>query len=306
MLWALFGIALVFGRVAESRIVGAFVVPHGGSALDPESFAARDPAARENARALHNCAAAAGLDIAALKPDIIYLSSPHGIAHRVDVSLYANDKAEGFAPTDDERVKVSIGPIDLAPDVAASLAQYLGNRGHNVSTITAYSAAEAAPLRWGEVVPLWFARPALAAGAKVVVATQPTRRIDDTAAMVPEMLSLGASLHRALDSLEQRVVVVVSCDLAHTHDPSGPYGYSDAAAPFDDAVARWAREGDRAALVADARAYVNKALSCGYLGLVTLQGAVDEAEHGQWKSAVCAVSHPEYYGMMVATFVRSA
>ena len=33
--------------------------------------------------------------------------------------------------------------------------------------------------------------------------------------------------------MTERVVVVISADLAHTHLSSGPYGYSNASEPFD-------------------------------------------------------------------------
>ena len=33
--------------------------------------------------------------------------------------------------------------------------------------------------------------------------------------------------------MQERVVVVISADLAHTHLSSGPYGYSNASEPFD-------------------------------------------------------------------------
>ena len=44
----------------------------------------------------------------------------------------------------------------------------------------------------------------------------------------------GSSLHTILESMSEKVVVVVSADLAHTHDASGPYGYSNSSQPFDD------------------------------------------------------------------------
>lgn len=44
---------------------------------------------------------------------------------------------------------------------------------------------------------------------------------------------LGDHLFVIMDQLQQRVVVIVSGDLAHTHNPNGPYGYSNASEPFD-------------------------------------------------------------------------
>lgn len=44
---------------------------------------------------------------------------------------------------------------------------------------------------------------------------------------------LGAQLYKSLEAREERVVVIVSADLAHTHSTDGPYGYSNASEPFD-------------------------------------------------------------------------
>lgn len=43
----------------------------------------------------------------------------------------------------------------------------------------------------------------------------------------------GAELFSILEPLKERVAIVVSADMAHTHLASGPYGYSNASEPFD-------------------------------------------------------------------------
>ena len=40
-------------------------------------------------------------------------------------------------------------------------------------------------------------------------------------------------LHYIQTEMDERVAVVISADLAHTHLKSGPYGYSNASEPFD-------------------------------------------------------------------------
>ncbi len=52
---------------------------------------------------------------------------------------------------------------------------------------------------------------------------------------IPYMIyCIGTSLLTVLESSDLRVVVAISADLAHTHDPNGPYGYSNASQPYDD------------------------------------------------------------------------
>ena len=43
----------------------------------------------------------------------------------------------------------------------------------------------------------------------------------------------GSKLFAILNNASERVVVIISADLAHTHQSSGPYGYSNASEPFD-------------------------------------------------------------------------
>ena len=45
--------------------------------------------------------------------------------------------------------------------------------------------------------------------------------------------STGSRLWDVLSSLDKRIVVIISADLAHTHDKDGPCGFSTAAEPFD-------------------------------------------------------------------------
>lgn len=158
---------------------------------------------------------------------------------------------------------------------------------------------------------------------KLVVLGVPLRRYNHSTEMVPELLRLGADLADIFERSSKRVLWVVSADLAHTHLASGPYGYCVCAQPFDDAVNEWVRNFDglpqsaeKAAhhLLVDARREQKAgALSCGFTGLVMLQGGLgwlssgageERGEEALWRGEVLAEFHPTYYGMMVAKFAR--
>ena len=47
------------------------------------------------------------------------------------------------------------------------------------------------------------------------------------------MTPIGAELFSILEPLKEKVAIVISADMAHTHLTSGPYGYSNASEPFD-------------------------------------------------------------------------
>ncbi|XP_038073874.1 uncharacterized protein LOC119741974 [Patiria miniata] len=301
-------ISIAFNKslaMSSGEIVGAFVLPHGGIAFDPSHFNTSNQTARQEAWLIHDAAQAVGEIISSLKPDLILLSTPHGIADLEKFQFYLNPKGRGSADTDNY-----VGPYRLAVDLdsisSQDLVRELGKLGEHVSGLSAFGppggAADPFPLRWGEVIPLSFVRSLET--MKVAVISQPSRRYNDSVQMIPELLHLGAVLHDQLLLLQKRIVVLISADLAHTHDKNGPYGYSTAAEPFDQACSLWASTLDEAALVSTAAQYVNKALSCGYTGLVMLHGLMKEASLDNWMPKVYGNYHPSYYGMMVASFLR--
>jgi len=294
MFFALFTVLWVVCGVCEGTVVGAVVLPHGDIALDPARYSATfNKTQLAQAWQLHDCAHHVGRTIAALRPDVLFLDSPHGIADTERLALFLNTRAEGDVETEGEppgRWNIS---VTLARDVALDALDALGKAlpADTVTGLTAFASDEAFPLRWGEVIPLQFARPVLLQQARVVVATQPTRRLTEPVEMIPALEAAGRALWSFLEARKERVVVIISADLAHTHDAAGPYGYSDAAQPFDDAVAAWAVSLNRTLLTSTAASYAPKALSCGFTGLVMLD-ALLLGSGVAWQLSLCAISPP--------------
>ena len=150
----------------------------------------------------------------------------------------------------------------------------------------------------------------LMTGAATLTWSMPTRRyVQSGAPMTDELLQLGADLGDVLEAMPQRVAVLISSDLAHTHLSSGPYGYSEAAEPFDLAIGQWGLTLEDRPLLDTAKSLVASALSCGYTGLVMLHGMLTRSKMAKdkaWqpmKGGPFALEHPTYYGMMVAGFV---
>jgi len=70
------------------------------------------------------------------------------------------------------------------------------SQGAKVSGLAAYGPpaqedADPFPLRWGEVIPLYFLTPFLPSQSRIMVISQPSRRYTDSVAMIPELLTLG-------------------------------------------------------------------------------------------------------------------
>lgn len=304
---------------ARAALVGASVVPHGDFALLP-SLLAPGSANRTLAQALHNAAVASAAAIADARPDVVLLVAPHAIALTTDFAVYESSALLGTALVggDLHNDSAPLYPFTAsaagAPAFAASLAANLtaSLAGANVSGLLAFGDAAPGPLQWSEVVPISLLASALNGSLPgqpgVVVWAQPQRRLVCASCMVPELLALGAALAAFADDGPARVFVVVSADLSHVHSAAvNPYPPDDAVADaFDAAVGQWAAALDREALVGRAASLADDALSCGFTGLVLLEGALRASRSAPWKPSLLAgPSAPTYYGMAVATFTTA-
>ena len=84
----------------SSKLIGNFVMPHGGIALDPTHFNTTNSTSLEEAWQIHEACITVGEEISKLNPDLILLSTPHGIADLRNFVFYLNPAAYGTADTD--------------------------------------------------------------------------------------------------------------------------------------------------------------------------------------------------------------
>jgi len=282
-------------------VIGGFVLPHGGIALDPSHFPG-NATQKQWAQELHDASKKVGQMIDQLNPDLIFLSTPHGIADFENFMFYQNDYGEGNAETEDNYAGYYLN-VSFNPEITSKIVSYLQNSGQKVSNVTAFAQSEAFPLKWGEVIPLYFI--SNLNKYQIVTISQPSRRYDHSPEMVSELLTLGKNIFYFLDkTINKKVVVLISADLAHTHDPDGPYGYSPAAAPFDKACGDWVQTLNGNYLTQIASSLVLDAKSCGFTGLVMLHGILSTTGVDQWRSVLYSNHYPSYYGMLVASFLK--
>ena len=134
--------------------VGGAIMPHGALILDP-SRAEMAGEVGAAALRLHAACVAAGSAIAAAKPDVVLLYTPHGLlGEGADMHVYLNATASGtcewMGAWSEHRASVRCDA-----DAARSLLAHLQRGGHSAAGLTAFSGYDA-PLRWGEAVPLSF------------------------------------------------------------------------------------------------------------------------------------------------------
>ncbi|CAE7825437.1 unnamed protein product [Symbiodinium microadriaticum] len=311
-------LALLFQlHVVEGKLLSVAVLPHGDFAYDP-GLVNRSGGSVQ----LHTAARELGHDISEETPDLLFVTTPHGLELSERYLVYLNSHNAGASPLDDMPHAAGNRTVPMnftSPQgLAMQLLEHLQKEKLPAEGLRGFSDAQPLPISWGEILPLSFVQKAREEQGldlpPVLLMSFPLRRFNHSDSMVPELLRLGSATADFLEALPQRVAWIVSADLAHTHLATGPYGYCPCAQPFDDAVVRWAKdlpaESAAEALLHEGRGWQRAgAASCGFTGLVAAHGAMAQISNltGQptWRGQVLAYAHPTYYGMMVARFERT-
>lgn len=275
-------------------IIASYIVPHGALILNPQ-----DPKSAKLNTAMQQISQ----EIHELAPDVVFLSTPHGIANSYDFCLYNNERASGTAEWLGDYKEYSVD-VPLHTQIVDEIVVQINALVNNaVSSITAFSKGESIPLRWGEVIPLWFLQQnQWKQQFQYVIMSQPTRRYTQAKAMVTEMKRLGRNLWEYFRGRDEKIVVLISGDLSHCHDAEGPYGFSPDAEVFDTAMNAWVADPTSKSAFLILQNTIDTALSCGFTGFSMLFGMLEQYE-GKLISQVLANEHPSYYGMLVARFL---
>ncbi|MCH8905652.1 MAG: hypothetical protein IH840_01070, partial [Candidatus Heimdallarchaeota archaeon] len=148
-------------------------------------------------------------------------------------------------------------------------------------------------LAWGEVVPLYFS---MKEETKLTILGVPRSRHEGIFDIQSELKKISNLLISLIRSKTERICLIFSGDLSHTHDPDGPYGYHDTSKPFDLLIQEWAREPNRETFE-EFLELQPTALACGMAGMSILQGIFDN-----YQSTTQSVHYslPTYFGMMTA------
>ncbi|MHA1112366.1 MAG: hypothetical protein ACTSRE_14820 [Promethearchaeota archaeon] len=269
----------------------AFIVPHGALILDAL------PSHTDGRYELHQAMVRVTNQISQLNPDLVLVTSPHGISLSNDYGIYINESAHGTAEWEGEYQDYKID-VDIDLEFAEELFKHLEAKQQPISKITAFSRGVSIPLRWGESVPLWFLKDI--PESKYVFLSQPQKRYDPSSNFVLETTRLGENIFQFINTHNKRIVVLISADLAHTHQEEGPYGFYEKADTVDALLEEWMRSPYSLKDISDSYEIIKKALCCGYTGFLLLQGILKGIE---MEVEILSRQAPTYYGMMVASFL---
>lgn len=139
---------------SNAGLIGVAYLPHGTMLLDPDH-----EELPHGVHSLYSSCTAISEKIAELNPDILILLTPHGINLHQAINIYqpgqSNCKASGNAEWNNNWTEYSVD-VKLDGENSQDLYLYLRKQLSRVEGMLAF-AGLSVPLRWGEVVPLYFA-----------------------------------------------------------------------------------------------------------------------------------------------------
>eukprot|EP01084_Bolivina_argentea_P181671 313732_1 len=314
-------------KIIECKIIGAAVIPHGDFAYDP-SLVNYENGSLE----LHNASVAVGNWIMnEMKPDLIFLTTPHAMALDNDFLIYENQQESGYALVGEDLHNSSVNLTKVTLNITSNenLATTLTNilraknpiNDNNISGILGFANSNPLPISWGEILPIKYLQNATINNnqsllPQFIIFSMPLRRYNYSVIMKQELLDKGYDIWNILNNEsitgKINIFIIISADLSHTHNANiMPYGNCTCAEPYDIAIGNWINSMNRDYLLNKA-SYEQSvgAMSCGYTGFVLLQGMFDASIypnkniHNIWKSQLLANYHPTYYGMAVGNFTH--
>lgn len=254
---------------------GAYFVPHPPIIVESVGRGREKPAA-DTIEAYRRMAE----ELAALKPEIIVLLTPHGSYNAREVRVTTAESAHG------SMAEFGAPHTGLSFTVAQEEAESFVLRAQEKG-LPLVADSYGMPLDHGAFVPLWFIHRAGLSSRLVHMVTG-----DPFASRSKE---IGALLAQEASGWGKRTALVVSGDLSHCLKREGPYGYRAAGMDFEEKFDALIRAGDVAGILSFDAQTLNDAAQCGMAPLFIALSAL-----GRIKPEVYSHEWPFGVGYMVA------
>jgi len=246
--------------------------------------------------------------LAAAKPDVIVIATPHGVRAEGQIALAAVARGAGKLTWEGKSFETNI-PVDLdftdeiaakvrAKNVPLAMVGFAGNRRDQ----------SAIPLDWGIITPSYFAgHNRNLVGQGDVLAKKPEQDIAPPVVIVNPSRQLpyeanvefGRAVAEAAKASSKRVAFIASCDWGHCHLESGPYGYNSESERVDNIVVDAIKRNDLKSLMSLTEKETSDAAVDGLWQTLMLEGFLEGTGA---VSDFRVYEHPRYYGMIVALY----
>jgi aromatic ring-opening dioxygenase LigB subunit len=208
--------------------------------------------------------------------------TPHGLSLGNHFSIAFNKNLSGNYTTDGGK------NLQMKLDNDLDLANLILRANQNVLSKAFFSGGEqnTFPIDFGSMIPLTFfnIEPAIIIGQA---------RLWD----LQKLYEFGRNIYRVLSSGITKYSIIFSADQAHTHNPEGPYGFTEEAKVYDKTVKEVITTGRFGPLYEMKRDFIESAKPDSYWIMVVLGGFLSEAGI---KLHIKGYYVERYFGMLFA------
>jgi aromatic ring-opening dioxygenase LigB subunit len=271
-------------------VVYACIAPHGGEIipeLASKSMLGRFEETREAMRVLAR-------RISEARAQTIVIASPHNLRLLSRIAVVLSENSSGSLTGSANRsvslsahCDVDFARILLKQSEKAGLPVVGANYG------TATGSSSDMQMDWGTLVPLWFVLKEQKMKPKILIVT-PSREIS-----LRKNFVFGHLLGRLMKNSERKFAFIASADQAHAHSRSGPYGFSPAAARYDELILGAIRDNNLKQILGLKPKFIEEAKPDSLWQMVILAGINEVVP---LRSHLLSYQVPSYYGMACAWF----
>ncbi|HET7627890.1 MAG TPA: extradiol ring-cleavage dioxygenase [Bacillales bacterium] len=259
------------------------IMPHGGE-LVPE-LAGEDP---QRMKVTRGAMERLGRMMEEGQPDTILVITPHGTGVDGRFAITDSERLVGVVEENGARYEMARTVDRVAAAEIVVEAKKANLPAASIHFGTSEGEGSVLPLDWGAIVPLRFMP-----DVPVVVVTPSKKTAPD------ELMRFGAVLRKTAEQATTKFGLIASCDWSHTHDESGPYGFSPQAKRVDEEVVRLVKANRLEAMRELDGDAVEEAKPDGLRQALVLAGAIPKGER---RVDFLSYEVPTYFGMICAGF----
>ena len=272
-------------------LVYACIAPHGGEIIPELASKAMLPKFEETRAAMRVLAKR----ISETHPQTVVIASPHNLRLVSRIAVVVSENSSGTLKGPSNRsvslraqCDIDFGRILLRQTEKKGLPVVGANYG------TATGSTSDMQMDWGTLIPLWFVLKEQKLKPKILIVT-PSREIP-----LRKNFAFGQLLGRLMNKDRKRkFVFIASADQGHSHSRTGPYGFSPAAAKYDDFVLGAIRDNGLKRIMRLNPRFVEKAKPDSLWQIAILAGINEVVP---LRSQLLSYQVPSYYGMACAGF----